>query len=156
MFKRLIAGLGKKPSAPDLAALQDDAVRAVVADITDLHDGEWGTREWVYIAVNHEVLAEEGGRSSTHALVLAREPGGELEALSFRLGMRSKHAMLALREAIAAGGKAPWTILDLTIERDGHYDFVFGHGPPPRLNGDLLHSPLKGLLERYKADRSER
>lgn len=156
MFKRLISGSGKPPPAPSAAELQDEVVRAVVADTTDLHDGEWGARAWHHIAVNHEVLIEEGRRSSTQALVLAREPGGELEALSFRLSMRSKQAMLALREAMAAGGKTPWTILDLTIERGGHYAFAFGHGPPPRLNGDLLYSPLKGLLERYLADRSER
>lgn len=153
MFKRLIAGFGKMPPVPDLAALQDEAVRGVVAGVHDLHEGEWGDREWVYIAVNHEVLIEEGRRSSTQASVLAHVPGGELESLSFRLGMATKQALLDLREAMVAKGQEPWTILDLTIRPEGRYDFSFGYGRPPRLNGDLMHSTHKSLLARYKAER---
>lgn len=134
----------------DAAALQDAAVQSVAADVVDLQDGEWEDREWVYIAVNHEVLVEEGRRSSTQASVLARKPGGELEDLDFRLSQASKLRLLALRDAMAQGGRDAWTVLDLTIERSGHYDFLFSYTPPPRLNGDLLHSPLSNLLERYR------
>ena len=151
MIRNLLARFGKAPQ--DLNALQDDAVRSVVSDITDLYDGKWEDRDWVHIAVNHEVLIEEGRRSSTQALVLARKPGSALEALSFRLSMATKARLLALREAMSGGGKAPWTILDLTVERNGDYDFVFSHEPPPRLNGDLLHTPLSDLLERYQQGR---
>ncbi|MFN7089256.1 MAG: hypothetical protein ACK4P4_01720 [Allorhizobium sp.] len=134
----------------DMLSLQDAAVQSVAADVVDLQDGEWEDREWVYIAVNHEILVEEGRRSSTQASVLARKPGGELEDLDFRLSQSSKLRLLALRDAMAKGGRDAWTILDLTIERSGHYDFQFSYTPPPRLNGDLLHSPLSNLLERYR------
>lgn len=152
MFKRLFSKPGKGQPLPDLPTLQADAVRSVVGDITDLHDGKWEDREWVYIALNHEVLIEDGRRSSSQALVLARRPGGELEDLGFRLSRHSKEKLLALRDAMATGGKEPWTVLDLTIERSGQFNFTFGYGPPPRINGDLLHSPLNGLLERYLAE----
>lgn len=149
MFKKFL-GRFQKPSGPSL--LQDQAARSVVSDITDLHDGEWENRDWVYIAVNHEILVEEGRRSSTQTAVLARKPGEALEDLSFRLSMATKTRLLALRDAMAAEKGEPWTILDLTIARNGQYHFAFSYAPPPRLNGDLLHSPLKGLLERYQRD----
>ena len=151
MFKRLTALLRPRQAGPRIAELQDNAVRSIAADIVDLQDGEWEDREWVYIAVNHEILIEEGRRSSTQASVLARKPGGELEDLDFRLSMDSKAKLLALREVMTKEGENAWTILDLTIERDGHYDFQFSYAPPPRLNGDLLHSPLSNLLEQYLA-----
>ncbi len=149
VIKRFVTGFFQT-SLSDIAALQDDVVRSVIADITSLYDGEWEDRDWVHIAVNHEVLIEEGRRSSTQTAVLARKPGGELEDLNFRLSMATKQKLLTVRDIMAKGGKQPWTILDLTIERDGRYDFAFGYGPPPRLSGNLLHTPLSDLLERYK------
>lgn len=153
MFKRLFSGLGRPQSGPDLAGLQDAVVRNVAGDMTDLQDGEWEAREWVYLAVNHEILPEEGLRTSTQAAVLARHAGAELERLNFRLSPATKAAILALRDAMAVSGQAPWTILDLTLDSDGHADFSFSYDAPPRLNGDLLHSPLKTLLERYRSER---
>lgn len=154
MFTRLFGGFGKKDDLPDLAALQAAIVRSVAADVTDLYDGEWEDREWVYLAVNHELLIEDGRRSSTQACVLAHRPGAELEDLSFRLSQQSKRAVIDLRDAMAMSGKQPWTILDMTVERSGRFNFDFSYGPPPRINGDLLHSPLKNLLERYRRDRA--
>ena len=158
MFKRLMAILRKDgtrcvEARDTIAGLQDEVVFSVVADRTDLQDGEWEGREWVHIAVNSELLVDDGRRSSTQTAVLAHKPGGELEDLDFRLSMTTKAKILALRDAMCAGGNAAWTIVDITIERDGVYKFNFGYGPPPRLNGDLLHAPLKGILERYKAGR---
>lgn len=155
MFRRFLSTFGKSSSVKtqsspaDLAQLQDAVVHSIVGDITDLHDGEWGAREWVHIAVNHEVLIEEGRRSSTQTAVLARIPGGELEDLSFRLGAGSKAKLLELRDAMS-NDERTWTIVDLTIERNGHYAFNFSYEPPPRLNGNLLHSPLSGILDRYR------
>jgi hypothetical protein len=156
MFKRFTDLLHPRNARPDAAELQDSAVQSIAADIVDLQDGEWEDREWVYIAVNHEILVEEGRRTSTQASVLAREPSGELEDLDFRLSMASKSTLLALRDAMTKDGDSPWTILDLTIERIGRYDFQFSYEPPPRLNGNLLHSPLSNLLEQYLAKDSER
>ena len=137
---------------PDATVLQNEIVQNVVGDITD---GEWEGREWVYLAINHEIMVEEGGRSSSQATVLARKPGGRLENLSFRLSPATKQALLALRDAMAADGNEVWTIADLTVERDGRYDFSFSYAPPPRINGNLLHRPLNGLLERYLAGRPD-
>ena len=158
MFKRIFSSFRKQhhdtvKAEPSLVTLQADIVRAIVADRMDLHDVEWEDRDWIYIAVNHELLVEDGARSSTQTAVLAQKPGGLLEGLSFRLNMATKQKIRSLQEAMQNGGKEPWTIVDITIERDGRYDFVFSYDPPPRINGDLLHSPLKGLLERFKAQR---
>jgi hypothetical protein len=155
MFKRLFAGLGKSQSLPDLGKLQSVAVRSIVGDVTNLQDGEWDGRDWVYLAVNHEVLVEEGRRSSTQAKVLALKPGAALEELGFRLSMESKAHLLALRDAMADADGRTWTVVDLTVESDGRYAFQFSYEPPPRLGGNLLHSPLTGLLGRYLAARSE-
>lgn len=151
MLKRLFAGLSKKAPLPTIMQLQDTVVRGVVSNITDLQDGEWEAREWVYLAVNHEVLVEEGRRSSTQAAVLAHAQGGELEHLCFRLSPQTKADILALREAMSDDARGPWTILDLTVARSGQYNFAFSYTPPPRLNGDLLHQPLNDLLQRYLA-----
>lgn len=153
MFKRLFS-VGQQKAVPDLIALQDAAVRSVVADIQDVQDGEWEDRDWVYLAVNHEVLVEEGQRSSTQAKVLARKPGAALEELGFRISRESKAHLLALRDAMAEAEGRNWTVVDLTIERSGKYDFTYSYDPPPRLNGDLLHSPLAGLLERYQTSKA--
>ncbi|EKF61550.1 hypothetical protein QWE_00060 [Agrobacterium albertimagni AOL15] len=155
MFERF-KGFLRRDRNPDIVELQESAVKSVAGDIVDLQDGEWHDREWVYIAVNHEVLAEEGERSSTQARVLAQKPGGELENLGFRLSQSTKLKLLVLRDAMANRGANRWTVLDLTIERSGHYDFSFSYTPPPRLNGDLLHAPLSNLLERYINQRGER
>lgn len=155
IFAKLFAKAGKGQPVSDIVALQNAAVRSVVGDITDLQDGEWDGREWVYLAVNHEIMVGEGLRSSSQASVLARRPGAALEDLDFRLSPATKRALLALRDAMAEGGKQAWTVLDLTVERDGRYDFSFSYDPPPRINGNLLHSPLTGLLERYLEDRPE-
>lgn len=150
MFKRLFSDLNKFSTLTDLPALQDAAVRSIAIDVTSLQDGEWEGREWVYLAINHEVLVEEGRRSSTQAKVIAHRPGAELEELGFRLSMESKAHLLALRDAMADVDGKTWTAVDLTVERSGTYDFAFSYDAPPRLSGDLLHSPLTGLLERYR------
>jgi len=151
MIRRITNLFRSRDAGPDIAALQNSAVRSIAADIVVLQDGEWEERDWVYIAVNHELLVEEGRRSSTQASVIAQKHGGALEDLDFRLSTASKSKLLALRDAMTKKGESPWTILDLTIQREGRYDFKFGYVPPPRLNGDLLHSPLSNLLEQYLA-----
>lgn len=156
MFKGLFRRDKKPAPASDLIPLQQDVVRSIAGDLKDLQEREWEDREWVYFAVNHEVLAEDGLRSSTQASVLAHRPGADLEALGFRLGRDSKAKLLALRDAMGASGKSLWTIVDVTVDRDGNYDFSFAYGPPPRINGDLLHSPLTGLLDRYLAQKAGR
>lgn len=155
MFKRLFAGLSKSSPLPDLRALQSTLVRRIASDVTNLQDGEWEDREWLYLAVNHEVLVVEGRRSSTQAEVIARRPSAELEELGFRLSMESKAHLLALRDAMADADGRTWTVVDLTVERSGQYDFAFSYDAPPRLNGDLLHTPLTGLLERYRKAQSK-
>jgi hypothetical protein len=155
MFKRLFAGLNKVSPLPALTALQDAAVRSIAADVTNLQDGEWEDREWVYLAVNHEVLVEEGHRSSTQAAVIAGRVGAELEELGFRLSTRSKEHLLTLRDAMADADGKTWTVVDLTAERSGKYDFAFSYDAHPRLSGDLLHRPLTRLLERHRKDKSK-
>ena len=56
----------------------------------------------------------------------------------------------ASRDAMADADGKTWTVVDLTVERSGKYDFAFSYDAPPRLSGDLLHSPLTGLLKRYR------
>lgn len=149
MFKRLKTLLRPSHESPDITALQDAAVNSITADIVDLQDGGWEDREWIYLAVNHEMSAEDAQRTSTQAAVLARKPSHELEKLNFRLSPASKLKLVDLRNAMIREGGTPWTILDLSVERDGRYDFQFDYGLPPRLNGDLLHAPLSNLLSQF-------
>lgn len=154
MFGKLFSRRAKTAAQVDLVGLQKAIVRSVVDDRTELYDGKWEDRDWVYLAVNHELLIEDGRRSSTQAKVLAHKGDGALEDLSFRLSPGSKAAILALRDAMVGMGQAPWTILDLKVDRSGKYEVSFSYEPPPRLNGDLLHNPNKDLLERYRAQNS--
>ena len=154
MFKRLFAGLKKSSALPDLPTLQNAAVRSIASDVTNLQDGELEDLAWVSLAVNHEILVAEGRRSSTQAEIIAHRPGGELEELGFRLSMESKAHLLALRDAMAEDDGKTWTVVDLTVDRSGRYDFAFSYDAPPRLSGDLLHTPLSGLLERYRKGQS--
>ncbi|MCJ8151766.1 hypothetical protein [Shinella sedimenti] len=158
VIKRLFSAFRKRPAtiraeAPSATELQDAVVRSIVDDRINLHDFEWEDRDWVYIAVNHELLIEDGRRSSTQTAVLAHKPGGSLEDLSFRLSPTSKQKLIALQEAMRQVDEKPWAIVDIAIERDGRYQFHFSYGEPPRISGDLLHSPLTGLLDRYKSER---
>lgn len=150
-----VGAADKLSAMPDLAELQNAAIRSIAHDVINLQDGEWEDREWRYLAVDHEVLVADGRRSSTQAKVIAQRPGAELEELGFRLSPESKAHLLALRGAMAEVDGKIWTILDMTVDHSGEYDFTFGYGAPPRLNGDLLHSPLTGLLERYRKARSK-
>lgn len=144
------------PSAihPDLARLQDDVVRAVASDITDLHDEDWSDHQWRRIGVNLELM-DDGERISTQALVIATRPQEGLNKYSFRLRPATKQGFVDLARAMARDGKGMWTIANLQIERDGRFAFDFAYGPPPRLTGDLLATPLTGFLDRYRAETGE-
>ena len=83
--------------------------------------------------------------------MLAYRPNEPLEAVGFRLSAETKAALVALRSEMDTAGQGRWTIADIVVDRDGTYTFSFQHDQPPRLNGDLLHRPLKGYLERYHA-----
>jgi hypothetical protein len=134
-----------------ISKLQALVVRSVANDITDLHDGAWGDRDWLRIGVNLE-LRDAGAETSTQALVIARHPSCPLETLSFRLGLETVQLFADLAAAMQQPGKPQWTIANLEIDRDGHYSFDFGYGPPPRLSGNLAHQPLKGFLQRYREE----
>lgn len=131
--------------------MQENIVRLVVANVTDLQDEEWSDHEWHRIGVNFEVLLENE-RTSTQALVIATRSHGEPVKLSFRLGQQTRQAFVALAQAMAKNGKPSWTVSNLQIERDGQFAFHFEYGPPPRLSGDLLATPLKDFLVRYQAE----
>ncbi|MEH2521893.1 hypothetical protein V1279_007466 [Bradyrhizobium sp. AZCC 1610] len=152
MFEKLFKRRGVGPVPGAIANLQADVVRAVASDVTSLHDGEWGDREWKRIGVNLELLIEHGKRMSVQAIAIAHRPGGPLEDLSFRLSPATKQKFIDLAKAMGQEGKDRWAVCDLKIERDGRYDFRFSYDPPPRLNGNLLHSPLDTMLAQCVAE----
>ncbi|MCX8996043.1 hypothetical protein NOF55_02895 [Rhizobiaceae bacterium BDR2-2] len=152
MFGSILRSLRGQPKPPAIDQLQAALVKAVAADVSDLHDGEWEDRDWLRIGVNLELLIDGGQRISNQAIVIAQKPGGSLEKLSFRLRLANKEKFVELAQAMGKGNKERWTICDLQIERDGRFAFSFGYGPPPRLGGDLLHTPLSDMLERYRAE----
>ena len=142
MFKRLFAGLGKAEPVPDLIALQAAVVKSIAADVPNLQDGEWEDREWVYLAVDHEVLVAAGRQSSTQAQVIANKPGGELEELGFRLSMESKAHLLALRDAMADVDGKTWTVAhDPQVWREVADNLLFNAGV--RI---LFHTILTGVI----------
>lgn len=151
MFEWLFGGRKGKAEIHDGTASQDRIALLLARDVIDISDGEWGDREWVELAVNHELDPTEDLRSSTQAIVLARHPNQPPEALGFRLSAETKAALAQLRAKMDAAGQGRWTIVDIVMDRGGAYTFAFRHDEPPRIKGDLLHMPLKGYLERYNA-----
>lgn len=139
------------PIPAEIRQMQENIVRLVISNVTDLHDEDWSDHQWLRIGVNVEVLLKEE-RTSTQALVIAKRGQGDPVKLSFRLGTESRQAFVALAEAMAQSGGAAWTVATLQIEGDGRFTFAFGYGPPPRLSGDLLATPLSDFLARYQAE----
>lgn len=128
---------------------QATAVREIAASVTTLQDGDWGDREWERLAANVEIATDGGRRISSQTAVVARHPGQPLEELDFRLSRAAKDALVALREAMQ-DDKGAWNSCDVVVERSGKFRFDFSYDPPRRLDGDLLHSPLTGFLDRYR------
>ncbi len=151
MFEWLFGGRKSKAEIRDVTAPQGRVAALLARDAVDISDGEWGEREWVQLSVNHELDPKEDLRSSTQAIVLAHRPNEPLEALGFRLSAETKAALAELRSEMDTAEQGRWTIADIVVDRDGTYAFSFQHVPPPRINGDLLHRPLQGYLERYNA-----
>lgn len=139
----------------EIQRIQGEAVREIAASVTDLADGEWGDREWARIAANVEIDTEQGRRISAQTSAIARSPGKAFEDVDFRLSRGAKDALLALREAMR-DQRGAWNTCDVTIDRSGKYHFDFSYEPARRLNGDLLHSPLQGHLERFLAESADR
>ncbi|MDR7126357.1 hypothetical protein [Pseudotabrizicola sp. 4114] len=135
----------------EIRQMQENIVRLVAGNVTDLHDEDWSDHAWLRIGVNFELLLKDE-RTSTQALVIAKRGQGDPVKLSFRLGHQARQAFVALAEAMAQGGGAVWTVANLQIERDGRFTFTFDYGKPPRLSGDLLATPLSDFLVRYQAD----
>lgn len=133
---------------PEIQRIQAEAVQEIAASVSDVVDGEWGDREWARIAANVEIDTAQGRRISAQTSAIARRPGKDYEDVDFRLSRRAKDALVALREAMR-DQRGAWNTCDVTIDRDGRYHFDFSYEPPRRLNGDLLHSPLQGSLQRW-------
>jgi hypothetical protein len=143
---------------PDTAVVlenQQRVVREVAASVADIRDGTWGDRDWVRIAIDVEIDTEGGRRISSQTSAITRLPDGSLEDIDFRLSAQAKDALVALREAMR-DDRGMWSTCSLQIERDGRFAFDFSYGPPRRLSGDVLYSPLQGHLERYLAETGQR
>lgn len=143
------------PDAAEVLEAQQRAVQELVASATDVRDGTWGDREWERIAVDVEIETSGGRRISTQTSVIARHPNQPLEDIDFRLSMRAKDALVALRDAMR-DERGAWSTCSLQVERDGRFAFDYSYSPPRRLGGDLLYSPLQGHLERYIAETGRR
>lgn len=139
----------------EIQRLQGETVREIAASVTDLMEGDWGDREWARIAANVEIDTAQGRRISAQTSAIARSPGHAFEDVDFRLSRQAKDALVALREAMR-DQRGAWNTCDVTIDRSGKYHFDFSYEPPRRLNGDLLHSPLTGHLDRYLSETSGR
>ncbi|MFN7089263.1 MAG: hypothetical protein ACK4P4_01755 [Allorhizobium sp.] len=151
MFEWLFGGRKDHAELRDVIASQGRVAALLARDAEDISDGEWGEREWVQLAVNHELDPNDDLRSSTQAIVLAHQPNGPLEALGFRLSAETKAALVELRSEMNAAAQEKWTIANIVVDREGTYSFSFLFDQPPRINGDLLHRPLQDYLERYNA-----
>lgn len=151
VFEWLFGGRKGQAEVRDVIASQARVAALLARDAKDISDGEWGERQWVQLAVNHELDPNEDLRSSTQAIVLAHRPNEELQALGFRLSAETKAALVELRSEMIAAGQERWTIANIVVDREGTYSFSFLYDQPPRINGDLLHRPLRDYLERYNA-----
>jgi hypothetical protein len=150
--------IGENLAMPDVAQVleaQQRVAREVAACVTDLQDGSWDAREWERIAIDVEIETSGGRRISAQTSVIARRPGQPFEDLDFRLSMRAKDALIALREAMR-DDRGAWSTCRLRMDRDGRFEFDFSYEPPRRLGGDLLYSPLLGHLDRYLDETGKR
>lgn len=143
------------PAPTQIAELQADVVRAVVASVTDLRDGEWGDREWSQLVVDFETLldTDDPRTSSVSRVIAVGAPGtvasDGLEVLDFRLSRAAKDALAGLAGAMAAGGDR-WTSARLTVERDGTFAFDFAYGEPYRLSGHPNDTRFNDYLDEYR------
>lgn len=134
----------------NLSEAYETAVRAVVASVSDVMDGEWGERTWERIVVNYESLMHtEENESSTIAFSLARTKDGPLEKAHFRLSNDAKAALERIKEIVHEQNGDYWTTCDLVIERDGAYRFDFSYGEPYRISGNLNDRRFNDYLENY-------
>lgn len=140
-------------TAADIEACQAEIVRAVVASIADLYDGEWEDRDWLRIVVNYEALwAQPQVRTSSLNFTIARLPGASLEKIGFRLSPVARAGLQRLAALMQAHGGSWWTVCDLVVERDGRFEFAFSYDRPYRIDGNLNDQRFNDYLERYRAE----
>ena len=85
----------------DIRRIQEDIVRALAGNVTEVLEGEWEDREWVHLLVHIEI-DPDGGRSSSMTFALAHKPGQPLEDISFHFPREAKKLFNELAEACAA------------------------------------------------------
>ncbi len=136
----------------ELQEAYEETVRAVVASVRDVRDGQWGERQWRRIVVNHETLAhEDEPETSTISFCVATLPGGRPEIVDFRLSRAAKNGLARIGAIMRESEGAFWTVCDLRIEAGGLYDFRFSYDPPYRLGGHLRDTRFDDYLARYLA-----
>lgn len=139
--------------ASEIEAAQADVVRALAASVTDVHDGDWETRDWLRIVANVEAFWDRADTpTSSLAFSIAQRPGGPLEKLSFRLSSAARASLAQLAQAMHTREQAWWTVCEITVERNGHFAFAFSYDAPYRLSGNLHDTRFKDYLARYQAD----
>lgn len=139
----------------DLNQAYAETVRAVAASVTDVMDGDWGTREWERLVVNYEsLLHTDEPQISDISFAVARERGAALELVDFRLSRAAKDGFQKIGAIMKAQKGQDWTVCDLVIERDGSYRFDFSYDRPYRLGGQLHDTRFDDYLERYQAEKA--
>ena len=140
----------------NLKDICSETVQTVVASVPDVMDGEWGEREWERIVVNYEtLLGQPDETTSAIAFSVARAPGGAPEIVDFRLSDEAEANLERLRTAMHGQNGTYWTVCDLTIERDGRYDFAYSYDAPYRLSGNVHDTRFKNYLENYLAQKNK-
>lgn len=146
----------------EVAELQAEVVRAVVASVANGRDGSWGDRQWRMIVVDHETLLHDAEpRTSTIAVAIA-VPGGaaegdddDAEAVDFRLDGAAKEALTALNDAMATQTDGRWTSTVVRVRPDGTFRFDFGYGEPYRLSGHPHDTRYDDVLDQYRRGQTD-
>lgn len=133
--------------AASIAGLQTEIVRAVVGDVPDVLDGEWGDRTWAHIFVDFELGRD--GASSSISFSLAHTPGRDLEKVAFRLSPATKGLFGDLAAAMIGPDGSRWSSIQMKVESDGRFSFDVFHAPPLRLGGTLIDDRFRDYLYRW-------
>lgn len=123
-------------------------VRAIVANVHDVMDGEWGDREWLHLFADFEVDAT-GERTSAICFALARHGNDPVEKIAFRLPFEARQILAAVANDMAARDGKRWTAARIRVEQDGGYSIDYVYDAPYRLGGTLNDKRYADYLERW-------
>lgn len=128
-----------------ITAQQDRIIQMVAAKAPD--------DSWVEMVVSFEIEGESGGETTDWIIFAVCKDESDFKTHSLFFKFEEEEFFLELRRLY---GKLddPWSTVEVTILRDGRFNFDFQYGPAKCLNGDVeamrkFESYLDGYKEKH-------